>query len=81
MTELVHYEQGGGVATITLDSPQNRNALSRQLVGELFGRLDQAAGDAGAKVVVLRSADRVFCSGADLSEAATGLRYPLPGVT
>jgi enoyl-CoA hydratase/methylglutaconyl-CoA hydratase len=72
MTELVHYERGGGVATITLDSPHNRNALSRQLVGELFERLDQASADDGAKVVVLRSADRVFCSGADLSEAATG---------
>jgi enoyl-CoA hydratase/methylglutaconyl-CoA hydratase len=72
MTELVHYDVGDGVATITLDSPANRNALSRQLVGELFERLDRAAEDAGATVVVIRSADRVFCSGADLSEAASG---------
>jgi enoyl-CoA hydratase/carnithine racemase len=72
MTELVHYEVVDGVATITLDSPHNRNALSRQLVGELFERLDAAAADGQTKVVVLRSADRVFCSGADLSEAATG---------
>lgn len=72
MTELVHYEVADGVATITLDSPANRNALSRQLVGELFERLDRAAEDEGARVVVVRSADRVFCSGADLSEAATG---------
>jgi len=97
MTELVHYEAADGVGTITLDSPHNRNALSRQLVGELFERLDQAAADEAARVVVLRSADRVFCSGADLSEAATGsmqegaraivdlqrrlLRLPLPVVT
>jgi enoyl-CoA hydratase/methylglutaconyl-CoA hydratase len=72
MTELVHYDVVGGVATITLDSPKNRNALSRQLVGELFERLDAAAADDQVKVVMLRSADRVFCSGADLSEAATG---------
>jgi enoyl-CoA hydratase/carnithine racemase len=72
MTELVHYEVADGVATITLDSPANRNALSRQLVGELFERLDRAAEDDGSTVVVIRSADRVFCSGADLSEAATG---------
>lgn len=72
MTELVHYDVADGVATVTLDSPANRNALSRQLVGELFERLGRAAEDADAKVVVLRSADRVFCSGADLSEAATG---------
>lgn len=71
MSELVHYEVGDGVGTITLDSPHNRNALSRQLVRELLERLDRAAGDE-SKVVVIRSADRVFCSGADLSEAAEG---------
>ena len=97
MTELVHYEQGGGVATITLDSPHNRNALSWQLLEELVARLERAAGDGGAKVVVLRSADRVFCSGADLKEAGSSsmeegaraivdlqrriLTHPLPVVT
>ena len=34
--ELVHYAVADAVATITLDSPHNRNALSRQLVTELF---------------------------------------------
>lgn len=72
MSELVHYEVADGVATITLDSPHNRNALSRQLVTELFERLGRAAAEEGARVVLLRSADRVFCSGADLSEAAEG---------
>jgi enoyl-CoA hydratase/carnithine racemase len=72
MTELVHHDLADGVATITLDSPHNRNALSRQLVTELFDALDQAEADARAKVVLIRSADRVFCSGADLSEASSG---------
>ena len=72
MTELVHYEVADGVGTITLDSPHNRNALSRQLTTELFERLDRAAADDDAAVVVIRSADRVFCSGADLSEASEG---------
>jgi enoyl-CoA hydratase/methylglutaconyl-CoA hydratase len=71
VTELVHYAVAGGVGTITLDSPHNRNALSRQLVTELFGHLEASAAD-DSRVVVLRSADRVFCSGADLSEAAGG---------
>jgi enoyl-CoA hydratase/carnithine racemase len=70
--ELVHYDLAGGIATITLDSPHNRNALSRQLLTELFGALDRAEEDAAARVVVIRSAGRVFCSGADLSEAAEG---------
>lgn len=67
--ELVHYEVADGIGTITLDSPRNRNALSKQLVGELFERLEASAGD-DSVVVLVRSADRVFCSGADLSEAS-----------
>ncbi len=71
MTELVHHDVADGVGTITLDSPHNRNALSRQLVTELLAALEAARSDDSA-VVVLRSADRVFCSGADLSEATEG---------
>ncbi|MDQ6641721.1 MAG: enoyl-CoA hydratase-related protein [Actinomycetota bacterium] len=67
--ELVHYEVAEGIGTITLDSPKNRNALSMQLVSELFARLEESARDASV-VVLIRSADRVFCSGADLSEAS-----------
>ena len=70
--ELVHHEVDDGVATITLDSPHNRNALSRQLVTQLFDALDRAEQDPEVHVVLIRSADRVFCSGADLSEAAEG---------
>ena len=70
-TELVHLDVADQVATITLDSPHNRNALSRQLVTELFERLESAERDEAVKVVVIRSSGRVFCSGADLSEAST----------
>ena len=70
--ELVRYTSVDGVATITLDSPRNRNALSRQLIAELFERLERAAADDDVKVVLLTSSGRVFCSGADLSEAASG---------
>lgn len=68
--ELVHYDLTEQVATLTLDSQHNRNALSRQLVAELFERLDRAEADEDAKVVVIRAEGRTFCSGADLSEAS-----------
>jgi len=68
MTELVHLEVADELATITLDSPHNRNALSRQLLTELSAHLQSAADDERVKVVLIRSADRVFCSGADLTE-------------
>ena len=69
--ELVHYAVSDAVATITLDSPHNRNALSQQLVTELVERLERADADAGAKAVLVRQEGKVFCSGADLSEATT----------
>jgi enoyl-CoA hydratase/carnithine racemase len=72
MPELVHYTRSEAVATITLDSPHNRNALSRQLVTELFEAIERAAADDGVRVVLIAAEGRVFCSGADLSEASTG---------
>jgi enoyl-CoA hydratase/methylglutaconyl-CoA hydratase len=72
MTELVKYAVDGPVATITLDSQHNRNALSRQLVTELFAHLESAEADEGVRVVLVRAEGKVFCSGADLSEATAG---------
>ena len=69
--ELVHYAESDAVATLTLDSQHNRNALSRQLVTELFEGLQRADESHDVKVVLVRQAGRVFCSGADLSEATT----------
>ena len=69
--ELVHYDVADGVATVTLDSQHNGNALSGQLVSELRERLERAEADADAKVVLVRQEGKVFCSGADLSEATT----------
>jgi enoyl-CoA hydratase len=70
---LVHLAADAGIATITLDSPHNRNALSRQLLTELGDHLAAASQDPSVRVVLLRSSGRVFCSGADLSEAQQGL--------
>src|SRR5262249_17984905 len=66
--ELVHLEVSRGVATITLDSPHNRNALSRQLIADLDRQLTAALHDAGARVIVLTGVGPAFCSGADLKE-------------
>lgn len=76
--ELVHLEVADAVATVTLDSEPNRNALSRQLVAELDAHLVTADADDSVRAVLLRSAGRVFCSGADLSEAAEGSAKDTP---
>ena len=67
--ELVHREVANGVATITLDSPHNRNALSAQLRRELRDHLTAAAGDEATRVVVLTHTGPVFCAGMDLKES------------
>ena len=59
------------VATITLDSQHNRNALSRQLLDELHRALDQAE-EVEARAIVLTHAGPAFCSGADLRERSSG---------
>jgi methylglutaconyl-CoA hydratase len=67
--ELVHYSVAGGTATITLDSPHNRNALSAQLRRELRASLAKARNDDDVRVIVLTHTGRVFCAGMDLKEA------------
>ncbi|MTD58880.1 enoyl-CoA hydratase family protein [Amycolatopsis pithecellobii] len=67
--ELVHYSHAGGTATITLDSPHNRNALSAQLRRELRASLAKAQGDEAVRVIVLTHTGPVFCAGMDLKEA------------
>ena len=73
--ELVHVAVDDAVATITLDSPANRNALSRQLVEDLNRALDVAeAGvtDGSVRAIVLTHVPPAFCAGADLKERRTG---------
>ena len=70
--ELVHLEIAAGVATITLDSPHNRNALSRQLRHELSLHLATAAAASGVRVIVLTHAGPAFCAGVDLHDVRDG---------
>lgn len=72
MTELVHLDIADGVGTITLDSQENRNALSTQLMDELIAHFDSCDQDDAVRVVVLTHAGKVFCAGADLKAATQG---------
>jgi enoyl-CoA hydratase len=67
--EIVRASRERQVATITLDSPANRNALSRRLVGELTAHLAAEDARADVRVIVLTHTGATFCSGADLQEA------------
>jgi methylglutaconyl-CoA hydratase len=67
---LVRVATSGGVRTLTLDSPHNRNALSTGLMRQLLAALAEAISDDSVRVVVLSHTGPVFCSGVDLRETA-----------
>ena len=73
--EIVHVAVGDGIATITLDSPSNRNALSTRLVTGLNAALDVAEAAVvarEARAIVLDHVPPAFCAGADLKERRSG---------
>jgi enoyl-CoA hydratase/carnithine racemase len=64
---VVRVEVAGGVARVTLNRPEVRNALNAAVLSELEAALRRLEEDPDARVVVLRGAgDRAFCAGADL---------------
>ena len=75
--ELVQYHVAAGVARITLQRPEKRNALSPVLITELRRALARASQDDDARVVLLAGAGKDFCSGLDLKAldeaAGTGI--------
>lgn len=62
------YEVSEGIATITINRPDVRNALNLETVSELLARLEDAEKGEAVRVVVFTGAgDRAFCSGLDLN--------------
>jgi methylglutaconyl-CoA hydratase len=64
---VILYHAESGVARITLNRPEKRNALNAELIATLHESLARSARDADVKVVVISGAGGDFCSGADLS--------------
>ena len=71
---LVLLEAGAGVATLTLNRPHKRNALSSAMVAAFSRRLAQVGDDPEVRVIALRGAGGDFCAGADLTEIAASQR-------
>jgi len=64
----LRYEVAGAIATIALDRPETRNALSDEVLGELLAAFERARDDDGVRCVVLASTHAtVFSSGGDLA--------------
>ena len=65
---MLLVERGDGVARLTLNRPEKKNALSIALRDEISDALDEIAVDESVKCVVFTGAGNVFCAGFDLSE-------------
>jgi methylglutaconyl-CoA hydratase len=66
MYRKILYEMRDGVARITLNRPDKRNALDGELVAELKAAFSASASDDACRVILLAGAGTDFCSGADL---------------
>jgi methylglutaconyl-CoA hydratase len=64
---LIEYTVTGGVARLTLNRPNKRNALNPELIGGIEAFLGRAAADPAVRVVLLRGAGPDFCAGVDLA--------------
>jgi methylglutaconyl-CoA hydratase len=67
MSEVVIYSVDGGVARITLNRPEKRNALNEAVIAGIKQGLRKASQDESVRAVVISGAGKDFCSGADLS--------------
>lgn len=66
--DLVKQSFDSGIATVTLGRPEKRNALSRELLGQLSSAVSDALGNSETRVLVLKAEGSVFCAGMDLAE-------------
>lgn len=71
--EVLYEKQPGGIAVVTLNRPEKRNAVSPELAAALEASVKASEADPEVWVVILTSSnDKVFCAGADLAAVAEG---------
>jgi methylglutaconyl-CoA hydratase len=71
------FERDGEVATLTLNRPDKRNAISTPMIEDLVAALTSAEEDRSVRVVILTGAGKAFCSGMDL-DSLQGLAKQTP---
>ncbi len=67
MASLIELNVENGVATLTLNRPEKRNAISDDMRAELVAALKQVSGDSAARALVITGAGKGFCAGGDIA--------------
>ena len=65
-----------GIGVFTLDRPERRNAINRQMVAEIHQALDAVEAEPDLRVIVVHGAGPAFCSGFDLKDDAAAPDAP-----
>jgi enoyl-CoA hydratase/carnithine racemase len=76
MSELIKYDVSDNIATITIDRPEKRNAMTFVMLGEFIETVRRAGTDDEARVVIVTGSGGAFCAGTDLADLNT-----VPGET
>ena len=74
--QVLKREDRDGIATLTLNSPANLNALSESMIDALTSSLSEISQDRDTRVLVLQGAGKAFCAGHDLKEMTRGRQAP-----
>jgi enoyl-CoA hydratase/carnithine racemase len=67
---VIRSEALGGVATLTIDRPEKRNAMTWALLGDFLAAVKRAGDDPEVRVVIVTGAGGAFCAGTDLADLA-----------
>ncbi|MGA1630276.1 MAG: enoyl-CoA hydratase, partial [Ilumatobacteraceae bacterium] len=77
---MVLYDVSDGIATLTLNNPQERNSMTAEMVSEIVAAMDAAEADADVRVVIVTGTPPAFCAGANLGNLAEATRDSLLGI-
>ena len=69
--QTLNLQRDNGVAILTLDRPEKRNALSSELISDLESVVSQLGTDDNLRVLIITGAGDAFCAGTDISELTT----------
>lgn len=77
---MVLYDVSDGIATLTLNNPQERNSMTADMVSEIVASMDAAESDPNVRVVIVTGTPPAFCAGANLGNLAEATRESLLGI-
>jgi len=75
-SSLIDLQVASGIATLTLNRPEKRNAMSDAMRSEFAEALDQVAADKAIRALVLTGAGKGFCAGGDISGMEKRMNAP-----